>query len=323
LPVFGSESVRVKEKPSSSRTLRPKIGEIANSTFASGNPAGNGPIIVTAETLSIASNGAIVSDTFSAGKAGSVSVNVPGQLTIDGTAANTNNLTGIASDAEKRTTGDAGNVTVNAGTLSILNNGSISSNTFGAGKAGSVSVYVPGQLTIDGTAANSSKLTGIASDVEEIRTGDAGKVTVNAGTLSILSNGKISSNTFGTGNAGNVAVAVSGQLTIDGAGGTPTARATGIFSQANPTSGGAAGAVSVWAGALSIRNSREIASSTFAPGNADSVTVAVSGGWPSTARGRISWPEPLAFFRRPIPKAAALPEWSVSAPRLWSSPTTA
>jgi filamentous hemagglutinin family protein len=377
-------------------------GEIANSSFASGNPAGSGQIIVTAEMLSIASNGAIVSNTsgaakagsvsvnvagqltidgtaantnkltgigsdveesgigdagkvtvnagilsilsngsissntFGAGKAGSISVNVPGRLTIDGTAANTNKLTGIASDAEEGRTGDAGNVIVNAGILTILSNGSISSNTFGEGKAGSVSVNIAGQLTIDGTAANTNKLTGIASDAEEIRTGDSGNVTVNAGTLSILSNGQISSDTFGvgkagsvtvavsgqltivdsggilsqalressgsagnvsvgagtlviassgviaastfaSGNAGSVTVAVSGQLTIDGSGGNPAAGATGIFSQANPKSSGAAGTVSVSAGTLSIVKSGEIATSTFASGNAGSVTVAASG----------------------------------------------
>src|SRR5262245_40272205 len=119
---------------------------------APGTPANGG-------TLSIANNGAIVSNTFGPGKGGSVSVTVDGQLTIAGTPRG--GFTGIAANAETGKTGDAGEVTVSAGTLSIASNGEIAGNTFGAGKGGSVSVNIAGQLTIDATSANTNFITGI------------------------------------------------------------------------------------------------------------------------------------------------------------------
>ena len=118
---------------------------------------------------------------------------------------------------DTRGSGPAGTVTIVAGSLSIAGNGAISSNTFGPGSGGRVSVTVDGQLTITGTS--SGGVTGIASDAEQGKTGNAGNVAVGAGTLTIQNNGEISVCTFGTGNGGSVSVCVPGALTIDSSGG--------------------------------------------------------------------------------------------------------
>ena len=93
-----------------------------------------------------------------------------------------------------------------AGTLNILANGVVASSTSGSGNAGTVSVSA-GTLTIDGTKADPNFVTGI--DASTASKGNAGSVTVTAGTLTIAGGGSISSNTFGSGNAGSVSVAAS------------------------------------------------------------------------------------------------------------------
>src|SRR5947209_8318520 len=209
-------------------------------TALTGSSGAAGDITVATGSLNIVRNGLISVDTLGGtGSAGNVTVNVAGALSIDGTGQSL--FTGITSQSgfspgnsgEVRVTagsltvsnggqisastfgaGAGGDVQVTAGTLSIAGNSAISSVTFGTGTAGNVSVNVAGQLAIDGTST--TKLAGIASDSEGENTGNAGTVTVNAGTLLIVNTGQISSNTFGTGSGGSVFVTVAGRLSISG-----------------------------------------------------------------------------------------------------------
>ena len=158
-----------------------------------GSTGNAGKVTVTAGNLGIFNGGLIEVGTFGSESVGSIAVNVAGQLSIDGSAASFFGTgfsgTGIFSDAgfvkgsHDVQGGTPGDITVKAGTLSIVNNGEISANIFGAG--------------------------------------NAGNVTVNAGTLSIFNNGSISSQTFGAGKGGDVTVNVSGMLSVSGVGGFP------------------------------------------------------------------------------------------------------
>src|SRR6516225_7891991 len=135
-----------------------------------------------------------------------VCLNVGGQLTIDGTNADTSFLTGISARANRGSTGNGGDVVVNAGALAINPNGEISADTFGAGKGGNVAVTAAGMLSIDGTS--STTRTGISAGAAPTSTGDAGNVVVNAGNLQLVNDGLISAETAGTGSAGRVTVGV-------------------------------------------------------------------------------------------------------------------
>jgi filamentous hemagglutinin family protein len=246
---------------------------------ASGIP---GNINVTAGSLSIVNSGQISAATQQPRDGGNVTVSVPGQLTIDGRSQNPVSFTGITSQSFPGSTGNAGSVVVNAGTLSIANNGVISGETFGSGHGGSVAVRVAGGLSIDGTVGDSRLLTGISSASAPGNTGSAGSVSVNASTLSILSNGMISAASFGSGNGGSVSVSAAGQLTIDGKS-QNSLFGTGITSAARPGSSGDAGNVLVNAGTLSIVNKGTITSESDSTGQAGAVvvnagTLSLSGG---------------------------------------------
>jgi filamentous hemagglutinin family protein len=279
-------------------------GSIIAADSGAGSTGDAGTVIVTAGTLSIAGNGSISSTTFASGNGGDVEVKVTGQLSIDASLATKGLLTGITAQANPNqgSTGNAGQVAVHAGSLSIVNGGAIVSNTSGPGHAGGVAVMVDSRLTIDGSgsliASNSEAgSTGNAGNVTVTAgtlsiatggaissgalgasngllasTGSAGnvKVTVTAGTLSIASNGLILSTTSGSGHAGSVAVTVPGQLTIDGLGST-------IAASSEAGSTGDAGTVTVTAGTLSIANNGTISSTTFASGNGGDVEVKVTG----------------------------------------------
>jgi filamentous hemagglutinin family protein len=243
--------------------------------ISGGKHSGNaGDVAVTAGEIAISSGGEIAASTYGSGSGGDVVVTVADGLTIDGTGGNPHQTTGILSAAKSGSTGNAGQVTVSAGTLLISAGGAIASTTSGAGNAGLITVTVAGQMTIDGRAASAGQLTGISSSAEA-GTGDAGEVQVTAASLTILANGEIASGTFSSGNGGNVVVDVAGLLSI---GADPSSfAATGIVADTDARHGGNAGTISVTAGALTINEFAAISSSTFGFGNAGSVNVTVAG----------------------------------------------
>jgi filamentous hemagglutinin family protein len=250
---------------------------IISGSQGSGN---GGSITISAGTLSVANDGEIGSGSIGDGNGGSVFVNVAGAVVIDGAYAPTlpgvPTFTGVSTGAVG--SGNGGVLTLHAGTLTMVNNGMITSGSVGGGgQGGSVTVDVADTLLIDGASApNTQQLTGITSASYPRSSGNAGTVTVMAGRLSILSGGEITSATLGSGNGGNVSVGVAGQLTID-ATSANTNFLTGISAQAVPGSTGHAGAVGVAAGGISAVNGGAISSATAGPGNGGVVQVSTQG----------------------------------------------
>ncbi len=243
-------------------------GSISSSTYAKGN-AGKVSVNLTNGTLDILNGGLISTHAFSEGNAGDVLVTGINNLTIDNDHSATQK-TGIVSQAEIDSSGRAGNITVQAKTLDINNGGQISSSTFATGDAGSVTVNADNSLIIN--SQNASGLTGIYSLTQPNSTGNANPVTVTTGKLDILNGGVIESSTYGKGNAATITVTVDNLLTIDSFSGLRT----GIFSDAQPNSEGAARTVSVKAQMLDILRGGLISSSTYSQGDAGKVSVTVA-----------------------------------------------
>jgi hypothetical protein len=189
-----------------------------------------GSIDVAAGSIALSSGGAISSNAASSGNAGNVVVTA-GELTIVGDRIH---FTGISSQARSSSTGDAGDVKVNvSGALSIAQGGSINTNTFSSGRAGTVEVSADSiaissrgsieSLTADSGNAGSVKVsarnltidggkgdefvTGIDSVAAPGSSGNGGDVTVHVSdTLTISNVGSIDSDTYSTGNAGTVSI---------------------------------------------------------------------------------------------------------------------
>jgi large exoprotein involved in heme utilization and adhesion len=189
----------------------------------------------------IQTNGEIAASTHGAGNGGQVAVDVAGGLVINAAGSNLKHLTGIAAQNNPGSTGNAGSVTVRAGSLTIERGASIAATTYGQGAGGDVSVDVTG---------------------------------TGARALVIRTSGEIDASTNGAGNGGQVAVDVAGGLVINGAHADPRF-ATGILAQANPGSTGTAGDVTVASGNLLVENGAEIAGSTAGSGTGGNVAVNV------------------------------------------------
>ncbi|MFH0726597.1 MAG: filamentous hemagglutinin N-terminal domain-containing protein [Pseudomonadota bacterium] len=237
---------------------------------AEANSSGNaGKVsIKVAGLLELLNGGQFLSNTYASGDAGQVEIEA-GRLRVDGQGAD--KVTGIVSQANNfGFSGNAGTVAIKvAGLLELLNGGTILSNTFGSGDAGSVEIEA-GSLRADGQG--SGMVTGVASSAEANSKGNAGKVTIKvADLLEVLNGGQFLSNTFAAGDAGKVEIEA-GSLRVDGQGAD---KVTGIVSQANNFGfSGNAGTVAIKvAGLLELLNGGTILSNTFGSGDAGKVEI--------------------------------------------------
>jgi filamentous hemagglutinin family protein len=220
-------------------------GDITSQANEGTGRAGTVDVAASGE-LRIERNGTISSSTFSPGNAGSVTVRA-GTILIDGSGGNPDIATGILSGAYEGSTGNAGSVDVaSTGRTEVVQGGEISSSTFASGNAGTVRVRA-GELALGGDGG----LASIVSNTNSSATGNAGRVEVAVdGRLEILSGGVIASSTSSPGDAGSVSISA-GSMHIDGNGMCPPC--TGVFSASNEGATGRAGAIDIAvAGELSI-----------------------------------------------------------------------
>jgi len=220
--------------------------------------------IYTSDTLDILDGGIISSYTTSIGNAGEININTS-KLLIDGEGSS--NWTEISSNAYAGSSGNAGkiNIVVNA-SMELLDGASISSNTASIGNAGEVTIKA-GDITLDGDGRSSR----ITSNAETGSFGDAGAITViSSGLVKILTGAQISSATSSIGNAGSVDIKAENlYMKSDG-----TTSFTGIASNANLGSTGDAGKIDIDVSeSINIYNSAQLSSSTWATGDAGTLDI--------------------------------------------------
>ncbi|MFL5285289.1 MAG: filamentous hemagglutinin N-terminal domain-containing protein [Rhodopila sp.] len=222
-------------------------GGIFVGTFGPGN---GGSVTVRAGSLAISRGGQVSASTSDLGDAGVVTVTASGAIEIDGSG--TTDLTGISSRAERYSAGNAGQVVVSAGRLTLRNGGQIASTTAGTGAGGAVSVSTPGALLLEGQGVAGTQIA--ASAIGE-QSGAPGTVTVSAGTVTVRGGAQIASTTASTREVGTVATADVVKVT-----GASYIHLDGPGSQIATTSTGTrdAGSMAVSAPRLSLRDGASI-----------------------------------------------------------------
>lgn len=218
--------------------------QIFSETWGDGDA---GTVILTIDGLLEVTHGSgISSSTFDEGDAGNVVVNA-GSVRLDGA--------GIWSDALLGTSANAGHVTLNVNEmLEILRGAEISSSTWTAGNAGELSLTA-GSVRLDGEGM-AGELTGLASTAEPGSEGVAGRITLNvAGLLDIGRGAKITSSTWGMGRAGDIQLNASRLRVQDGL----------IISLAGTQATGQAGQIKVTADWMHFSEESRIAIASINP----------------------------------------------------------
>ncbi len=189
-------------------------GGISSQVELTGNGRG-GNVTVKTSSLMVANGAAVSASTFGRGDAGNVRVTA-NAIALNGSTLNGLTPGGIGSQVLSTGNGRGGDVTVEAGSLTVANGALVSASTFGQGNAGNVRVIAK-TITVDGTTPNQQFVSGIGSQVAPTGIGRGGDITIQTDSLDVTNGAVISSSAFGNGSAGNLDITAR-TLRLEGSG---------------------------------------------------------------------------------------------------------
>ena len=232
---------------------------------------GGGSITINARNLSLEvgkfgfsgiSAGITADSTSANARAGNITINVTDRIAVDeGVVGNQVSPNGI---------GNAGNIMITTGSLSITNGGTIDASTQGQGNAGLIIINANDNIQVDGEDSNGFS-SNIGSQVVSMGEGNGGNVIITTGSFSLTNGGNIVTSTRNNGDAGSINITATNTISIDGE--DSRGRPSGIASQALSTVEGDAGQIIITTDSLSLTNGGAVSSSTFGQGNAGSVEI--------------------------------------------------
>ncbi|MCP4351223.1 MAG: filamentous hemagglutinin N-terminal domain-containing protein [Desulfobacterales bacterium] len=237
-----------------------------------------GRIDIEAGDIALNEGGKISSISLGPGRGGDIFIKSTGTLTFSGTDEE-----GLGSGIYAYTTrlgsgtGNAGDINIEARQIMLTHGGKIASVTSGTGHGGNVSIKVNDIL-----AASGKDKKGLGSGIyadsfanSEVGTGNAGNVEVKARQVKLADGGRISSETFGSGQGGDIVINAADILKISGTNDSYSGILAG--SNAKHDNGGNAGDINIQAGSIELSGIGIISSSTQGSGQSGNMFINTNG----------------------------------------------
>jgi filamentous hemagglutinin family protein len=210
-----------------------------------------GDLTVTTGKL-IANNGGILyASTFGKGDGGKIKVEATEQVSFTGSKIFNN----VGSSAE----GNSGGIEIITGTLSLTDQSTLFASTDGQGNAGDVLIRATNQVFL----SNSE----IFTDVGQIAVGKGGNITIETGSLFLTNNATLFAPTKGQGNAGNISILATEDISLSGG---------QIYSQVENTGIGNGGNISLITDSLRLSDRAVLFANTQNQGNAGNIFIQAS-----------------------------------------------
>ena len=209
-----------------------------------------GHVTIDTSTLNLENGGYITADTYGKGNAGNVAIQANQRVNVRG---------GLSSEVLNTGEGNSGGINIDTANLTLENGGYISTNTSGKGNAGNVAIKATQGVTVAGR---------LSSDVNVTAQGNGGNVTIDTSTLTLENGGKITADTYGKGNAGNVAIQANQGVTVGGF----------LSSGVTRTGEGNSGGITIDTSTLTIENTGIINAITSGKGDAGNIAIKATQG---------------------------------------------
>ncbi|WP_158624062.1 beta strand repeat-containing protein, partial [Trichormus variabilis] len=222
---------------------------------AKGN-AGN--VNITANSLSVTNGALLESRTRGTGNAGTVKIKATDLVSFDKSSA--------LSRVELGAVGNAGDIDITTGSLSLTNDARLSASSSGQGNAGTIKVNATGEVKFDGSYAT--------SQVTSRGNGNAGGIDITTGSLSVTNGAQLSATTFGKGDAGTVKIKATDTVKFDG---VSNGFSSGAFSQVTSGAVGKGGDIDITTGSLLLTNDARLSASSNGEGDAGTIKVNATG----------------------------------------------
>ncbi|MEH1971209.1 beta strand repeat-containing protein [Nostoc sp.] len=196
-------------------------------------------------------------------KGGDITINATGETTLIDESF-------IANVVQQKAFGNAGDINIATGTLTLSDGALINANFFGQGNAGNININAQGDISFRNSRPGES--TGITSQIVEGAIGNGGNITINTRTLEINDGSQIQGGTSGKGNSGNIIINARNNISLDGSNGNANGF-SGIINNVQSTAEGNAGNIEITTGTLKATNGAFIGSSIFGKGNAGNISI--------------------------------------------------
>ena len=226
-----------------------------------------GNIQVNTANLNLIDGGGIANEVAGMGSAGDITINVDSAANISGfTVVNESTVivSRINSLIGTGVEGNAGDIRIDAGSLTINDSGVITNSTLGQGDAGNVTIDVENAVNLTNDAQ-------ILSIVEAGAVGNSGRIDLTTTDLLLTQGSRINASTLGQGNAGVISINARGDISASGENlaGVPSS----IVSSVNPGAVGNSGGINLTTTNLTLAGGSQITANTFDRGDAGAISI--------------------------------------------------
>ena len=163
-----------------------------------------GDIHITAGSFSATNGSELFASTEGRGDAGNVTIEARDTVEFAGESPDFNS-SGAFSRVEPGAEGQAGNIDITTGSLSVSDGAFLTTSTDGRGDAGNVTIEARDTVEFAGLAPNQFS-SGAYSQVLSEGRGEGGSISVEARSLSVTNGAVLATSTEGRGDAGNVTI---------------------------------------------------------------------------------------------------------------------
>jgi filamentous hemagglutinin family protein len=223
-----------------------------------------GDIEINTRNLSVTNGAVLTASTFGQGDAGNVKITATGDVSFDGRKDGFNS--GTRSTVEQGGVGKGGNVEINTRNLSVTNGAQLQASTKGQGDAGSIKITATGNVSFDGVQDGFSSAA--FSRVAPTGVGKGGNIEINTQNLSVTNGTALVTSTSGQGDAGNIKITATGNVSFDGIQDGFNSAASSAVDKGGQGKGGN---IEIDARNLSVTNDAGLIASTLGQGNAGNI----------------------------------------------------
>jgi filamentous hemagglutinin family protein len=223
-----------------------------------------GDLTIESPVLMLSSNAQISNGTYGPGIGGKLVIRSQ-DVTVTGSGLRAPSA--IINNGGRLSTGNAGSIDIQTNTLTLSDNGLISTQNFGQGDGGLLDIRA-NQLILLGSNVIRPTGTGLYAGAD---VGNGGKIQLDVGNLSLFGGTQVTSFTSSAGRGGDIDINAR-SINVNGA--NSTGFSSGIYStvsQSNAT--GNAGNMMINTGDLLVSNGGQIGTSTLGIGNAGNLTI--------------------------------------------------
>jgi filamentous hemagglutinin family protein len=233
------------------------LANFAGVDSSSGGPGRGGDITVTVAGATMITSSYIASAANGDGDAGNILIG-SGRLSLSGSA-----LSSRTGESNPLATGRGGGITLNSTGAISIDGSALTAQTDGAGPAGDI--LIAGEsLTLAGSLINSSSGT-----LPPPGTGRGGEITIQTGGALAMSASRITAETFGDGNAGNILINAGSLSLANGSQITSAGGNQGFFGRGGNITINTPGAMAMEASTLTAE--------TFGDGDAGNIRISAAG----------------------------------------------